>query len=62
MFESMISNYTQHITQKNWDRLLDCHRRVYDCLIKNAVQEGMIAIREHYNIIDEDLKAYQIGE
>ena len=53
---------TLHITQKNWDRLLDCHRRVYDCLIKNAVQEGVKAIREHYNIIDEDLKEYQIGE
>ena len=62
LFETMISDYTLHITQKNWDRLLDCHRRVYDCLIKNAVQEGVKAIREHYNIIDEDLKEYQIGE
>ena len=62
LFETMISDYTLHITQKNWDRLLKCHRRVYDCLIKNDVQEGVKAIREHYNIIDEDLNAYQIGE
>lgn len=62
LFETVISNYTLHITQKNWDRLLDCHRRVYDCLIKNDVQEGMKAIREHYNIIDEDLNAYQMSE
>lgn len=60
LFETMISDYTLHITQKNWDRLLDCHRKVYDCLIRNDVQEGMKAIREHYNIIDEDLKKYQI--
>ena len=62
LFETMISDYTQHITQKNWDRLLACHRRVYDCLEKNDVQEGMKAIREHYNIIDEDLIEYQVGE
>ena len=41
---------------------LACHRRVYDCLEKNDVQEGMKAIREHYNIIDEDLIKYQVGE
>ena len=62
LFETMISDYTQHITQKNWDRLLACHRRVYDCLEKNDVQDGMKAIREHYNIIDEDLIEYQVGE
>ena len=62
LFETMISNYTRHITQNNWDRLLECHRRVYDCLIKNDVQEGVKAIREHYNIIDEDLIKYQIEE
>src|SRR5699024_9414569 len=62
LFESMISNYTMHITQKHLNRLLKCHRRVYNCLIKNDVQEGVKAIRKHYNIIDEDLNAYQIGE
>lgn len=62
LFETVISDYTMHITRKNWDRLLECHRRVYDCLVKNDVQEGMKAIREHYNIIDEDLEKYQIGE
>lgn len=62
LFETMINDYTLRITQKNWDRLLECHRRVYDCLIRNDIQEGMKAIREHYNIIDEDLKQYQLGE
>lgn len=36
--------------------LRDCHRRVYENLRKKDVQEGIKAIREHYNVLDEEIK------
>lgn len=56
MFERVISEASARAGQAEWEKLRDCHRRVYENLRKKDVQEGIKAIREHYNVLDEEIK------
>lgn len=59
LFETVISDLALHIAPEHWNRLILCHKAVYQSLLNGDVQGGMKAIREHYNIIDRDLENYE---
>ncbi|HIX28175.1 MAG TPA: FadR family transcriptional regulator [Candidatus Blautia stercoravium] len=56
MFERVISEASARAGKAEWEKLRDCHRRVYENLRKKDVQEGIKAIREHYNVLDEEIR------
>ncbi len=62
MFETVIYDLALNIAPQDWDRLNDCHKRVYQCLLDSDVQGGMKSIRDHYNIIDQDIERWKDGK
>lgn len=58
MFERVIKDLSVRVEPEEWGRLRECHKRVYENLCKRDVQEGIKAIREHYNVIDKELEAF----
>ena len=62
MFETVIYDLALNIAPQDWDKLNDCHKRVYQCLLDSDVQGGMKSIRDHYNIIDQDIERWKDGK
>ncbi|MEF2877980.1 MAG: FadR/GntR family transcriptional regulator [Blautia sp.] len=62
MFETVIYDLALNIAPQDWDRLNHCHKRVYQCLLDSDVQGGMKSIRDHYNIIDQDIERWKDGK
>lgn len=56
LFERVISEMSLKITEEDMEKLRKCHKKVYENLEKQDVQEGIKMIREHYNVLDEELK------
>lgn len=59
LFETVVYDLALNIAPQDWARLNDCHKRVYQCLLVGDVQGGMKSIRDHYNIIDEDIQRWK---
>ena len=62
LFETVIYDLALNIAPQDWDRLNDCHKRVYQCLLDGDVQGGMKSIRDHYNIVDQDIERWKDGK
>lgn len=62
MFETVIYDLALNIAPQDWDKLNDCHKRAYQCLLDSDVQGGMKSIRDHYNIIDQDIERWKDGK
>lgn len=62
LFETVIYDLALNIAPQDWDRLNDCHKRVYQCLLDGDVQGGMKSIRDHYNIVDQDIESWKDGK
>ena len=55
LFARIISDISEQISPDNWEKVRTCHKEVYKNLENKNVQEGIRVIREHYNVIDEEL-------
>lgn len=56
MFERVIREATVRVRREEWGKLRECHRKVCENLQRKDVQEGIKAIREHYNVLDEEIR------
>lgn len=58
LFENVIHEIDMQILSGEWDTLRNCHEEICKNLRKRSVQEGMDAIRRHYNILDRKLISF----
>lgn len=56
LFARVISDVSMRMGEADMEKLRNCHRKVYESLEKQDVQEGIGMIREHYNVLDEEIK------
>lgn len=56
LFESVINEMSLRVEREDWEKIHEYHRKVYDNLDRRNVQDGIKAIREHYNVIDKYLE------
>lgn len=59
LFETVITDLALHIAPDHWKELQVCHDKVCGCLRERDFHGGIKAIREHYNIVDQNLENHQ---